>query len=311
MAHRLRARAPAAGARARPGRARADRLTRARRSWTPSTRRRTRSSTPAGSTRRWSSTSAPGSTATAGTRLRSPRRSARASRDAAARPSSHDRGRLRRHRRRPGRSSWAEPPAAARLGRDRRADARGRRQPTTIRTSAGSRSALGEGDPRRRDGGLLETGHLPGVERPDELNGLVLDFLARRAGEQAVYAARGPKEVYMGFLDKLLGRGKDAADSAGDTAKDVADKAGVTRPRTSTTTRRTRSPARTRRREVGQARTASTRSATRRCRTRGGRPGGSGELRLVTAVGRHTVPRRSARRARPRRRRARSPRACA
>ena len=30
----------------------------------------------------------------------------------------------------------------------------------------------------------------------------------------------------MGFLDKLLGRGKDAAQSAGDTTKDVADKAG-------------------------------------------------------------------------------------
>jgi hypothetical protein len=30
----------------------------------------------------------------------------------------------------------------------------------------------------------------------------------------------------MGFLDKLLGRGKDAAESAGGAAKDVADKAG-------------------------------------------------------------------------------------
>lgn len=29
----------------------------------------------------------------------------------------------------------------------------------------------------------------------------------------------------MGFLDRLLGRGKDAAESAGDAAKDVGDKA--------------------------------------------------------------------------------------
>jgi len=33
------------------------------------------------------------------------------------------------------------------------------------------------------------------------------------------------KEVDMGFLDKLLGRGKDAAQDVGDTAKDVGDKA--------------------------------------------------------------------------------------
>ena len=29
----------------------------------------------------------------------------------------------------------------------------------------------------------------------------------------------------MGFLDKLLGRGKDAAETVGDTAKDMGDKA--------------------------------------------------------------------------------------
>jgi hypothetical protein len=34
-----------------------------------------------------------------------------------------------------------------------------------------------------------------------------------------------PKEVDMGFLDRLLGRGKDAAESAGDAVKDVGDKA--------------------------------------------------------------------------------------
>jgi len=31
----------------------------------------------------------------------------------------------------------------------------------------------------------------------------------------------------MGFLDKLLGRGKDAAESAGDTAQDLGDEAHV------------------------------------------------------------------------------------
>jgi hypothetical protein len=34
------------------------------------------------------------------------------------------------------------------------------------------------------------------------------------------------KEVAMGFLDKLLGRGKDAAETTGDTAKDMGGKAG-------------------------------------------------------------------------------------
>ena len=33
------------------------------------------------------------------------------------------------------------------------------------------------------------------------------------------------KEVAMGFLDKLLGRGKDAAETTGDTAKDMGGKA--------------------------------------------------------------------------------------
>jgi hypothetical protein len=33
------------------------------------------------------------------------------------------------------------------------------------------------------------------------------------------------REVEMGFLDRLLGRGKEAAESAGDAAKDVGDKA--------------------------------------------------------------------------------------
>lgn len=32
------------------------------------------------------------------------------------------------------------------------------------------------------------------------------------------------KEVDMGFLDRLLGRGKEAAESAGDTAKEAGDK---------------------------------------------------------------------------------------
>ena len=32
------------------------------------------------------------------------------------------------------------------------------------------------------------------------------------------------KEVHMGFLDKLLGRSKEAADDAGGMAKDVGDK---------------------------------------------------------------------------------------
>jgi hypothetical protein len=33
------------------------------------------------------------------------------------------------------------------------------------------------------------------------------------------------KEGVMGFLDKLLGRGKDAAEDVGETAKDLGDKA--------------------------------------------------------------------------------------
>jgi hypothetical protein len=32
------------------------------------------------------------------------------------------------------------------------------------------------------------------------------------------------KEGVMGFLDKLLGRGKDAAEDVGETAKDLGDK---------------------------------------------------------------------------------------
>lgn len=33
------------------------------------------------------------------------------------------------------------------------------------------------------------------------------------------------KEAVMGFLDKLLGRGKEAAQDVGETAKDLGDKA--------------------------------------------------------------------------------------
>ena len=79
----------------------------------------------------------------------------------------------------PGPVSWAEPPAAARLGEIA--------APTLVVTATHDHpdfrriaARVGEGIPGAETA-VMETGHLPGVERPDELGGLVLDFLARRA----------------------------------------------------------------------------------------------------------------------------------
>jgi len=77
----------------------------------------------------------------------------------------------------PGPVGWSDPPAADRLSEIA--------APTLVAACAYDQPAfraLAERLPAEipnAEGTLLETGHLPSVERPDELSRLVLDFLAR------------------------------------------------------------------------------------------------------------------------------------
>jgi pimeloyl-ACP methyl ester carboxylesterase len=78
----------------------------------------------------------------------------------------------------PGPVGWAEPPTAARLGEIA--------APTLVVTGAHDHpdfrriaERVAAGIPGAETA-LLAAGHLPGVERPEELAGLVLEFLSRR-----------------------------------------------------------------------------------------------------------------------------------
>lgn len=80
----------------------------------------------------------------------------------------------------PGPVDWSDPPASSRLGE--------LALPTLVVACAYDQPAfraLAERLPMEipnAAGALLETAHLPSVERPDELNRLVLDFLGTAAG---------------------------------------------------------------------------------------------------------------------------------
>ena len=64
--------------------------------------------------------------------------------------------------------------------------------PTTSRPSGRSPSALAAEIPNA-EGALIETAHLPGLERPDELSRLVLDFLASAARLAGRLCCPGPQ----------------------------------------------------------------------------------------------------------------------
>ena len=200
---------------------------RPRRSWRPSTRRRTRCSTRGRSTRRSSSTSAPGSTARAAAPHRCPQRLASASQPCSG--SSFEMIVAAYERIPAARSRRLEPSRRRSLGSARSAvptlvvTVRARPEPTS-----GHRRAPGRpGSPAPSTSCWRRRTCRPSSS-PRSSTGSSSAFSQGPPPERAVYADADQRRVGMGFLDKLLGRSKDAAETAGDKTTEYGDKAADT-----------------------------------------------------------------------------------